>query len=585
VSVTDTYAGLEAQLASLGEALRRLEGRVSALERGATAASAEAAREAALAAAMAEAERRRPVGEATVTAILSFVGRTLLILAGAFVLRALTDGGRIPVAAGAALGLLYAGAWIGFADRAGRRGETASAGFYGVAAVLIGFPLLFEAATRFQLLSPAVATLLLALLTGVALAVAAWRGLSGLAWAIGLGGAATAAALMVVGGRFLAPATYLILLGVGALWIGYTRDWFGLRWPLALATDLVLVAVAMRAVAPTVVEGPRVAFFLQALLIAAYLGSIAVRTLLLGRDVVPFEIAQTAASLVVGLGGAIYVAARTGMGSAGFGAATIVLGVASYAVAFAFVEARQKGSANFYFYATVGILMVLVGSGLALPPAACGVAWGALAVVAAALARWKGRRSLALHGVAYGLAAAFGSGLVVHAARVLRSAPGTPWDVLPAASILVLACVAGCAWIQAGDGERTTPAAQVAQLLLDGVVALSAAGILVGWIAPAVAAALPEDASPGAVAAVRTGVLVAGVLVLAWAGRTAAWREAGWLAYPLLVAIALKILTEDLPRSRPATLLFSFGLYGIALILVPRLRGRKVPPPGPAAPA
>jgi hypothetical protein len=432
--------------------------------------------------------------------------------------------------------------------------------------------------------SPEVATLFLALLTGVALGVAAWRGLSGLAWPIGLGGAATAVALMVVGGRFLAPVAFLVLLGVGALWIGYTRDWFGLRWPLAFAADLALVAVAMRAVAPTVVEGPRVAFLLQALLMAAYLGSIATRTLLLGRSVVPFEIAQTAASLLVGLGGAIYVAARTGMGSAGFGAASIVLGVASYAVAFAFVEKRQHGRANFHFYGTVAILMVVVGTSLALPATARGLAWGALAVAAAALARWKGRRSLAAHGIAYALAAAFGSGLVLHAVHALRDPPAGPWDALPIASLLVLACVAGCAWIAAGDGERTTPLAQWPQLLLDAIVAFSAAGVLIGWIAPVVGAALPGDASPGAVAAVRTGVLVAGVLLLAWGGRRSAWREAGWLAYPVLVAIALKIMTEDLPRSRPATLLFSFGLYGVALILVPRLRGRR-PQPGTTASA
>jgi hypothetical protein len=577
----DSTAELEAKVTDLTAVVRGLEGRVAALECGATAASSEARREAALAAAVAAAERAGPVREAAVTTMLSFVGRTLLVLAGAFVLRALTDSGRLPTAAGAGLGFLYAGVWIALADRAGRAGQSWSAGFHGLSAVLIGFPLLFEAATRFRLVSPAVATLLLALLTGVALGVAAWRGLSGLAWPIGLGGAATAVALMLVGGHFFAPALYLILLGVGALWIGYTRDWFGLRWPLALATDLVLVAVAMRAVAPTVVEGPRVAFALQALLMAAYLGSIAVRTLLLGRDVVPFEIAQTAASLVVGLGGATYVAVRTGMGSAAFGAASIALGVAAYAVAFAFVEKRQNGRTNFYFYTTVGILMVLVGTALAFPDAARGVAWGLLALVAAALARWKGRRSLALHGVAYALAAAFGSGLVLHAVHALRDPPVAPWNGLPVASLLVLACVAGCTWIAAGDGERATPFLQVPQLLLDAVVAFSAAGALIGWIAPAVAAQLGPEASPGAVAAVRTGVLVLGVLALAWGGRKAAWREAGWLAYPVLVGIALKIMTEDLPRSRPATLLFSFGLYGIALILVPKLRGKRLAEPAP----
>ena len=421
----DRTAELEARLTAMAGALRTLEGRVAALESGANAASAEARREATLAAAVAVAERGAPAREATVTTLLSLLGRTLLVLAGAFVLRALTDTGRLPTAVGAGLGFVYAGVWIALADRAGRARQPVSAGFHGAAAVLIGFPLLFEAATRFQLVSPAVATLLLALLTGVALGVAAWRALPGLAWAIGLGGVATAGALMIVGGRFLAPALYLILLGVGALWIGYTRDWFGLRWPIALAADLALVAVAMRAVAPTVVEGPRVAFALQALLLAAYLGSIAIRTLLLDRDVVTFEIAQTAAALVVGLGGATYVAARTGMGSAGFGAASIALGVAAYGVALAFTEQRQTARNNYYFYATIGLLMVLVGSALALPPVARGVAWGTLALVAAAFARWKGRRSFAVHGVAYAMAAAFGSGLVQHAVMALRAPPGT----------------------------------------------------------------------------------------------------------------------------------------------------------------
>ncbi|HSM92183.1 MAG TPA: hypothetical protein VLT47_04795, partial [Anaeromyxobacteraceae bacterium] len=438
--MNDRTAELEAKVAVMGESLRRLEERVAAIEGGAGVGSAEARREAALAAVAAEAAggARR---EAAFTTILSLVGRTLLVLAGAFVLRALTDSGRLPAAAGAALGLLYAGAWVALADRAGRAGQAASASFHGLAAVLVGFPLLFEAATRFHLVSPAAATLLLAPLTAVALGVAAWRSLPGLAWAIGLGGAATACALMVAGGRLLAPTAYLVLLGVGALWIGYVRDWFGLRWPIAAAADLAIVAVALRAVAPTVVEGPRVAFALQALLLTAYLGSIAVRTLLLGRDVVPFEIAQAAASLAVGLGGATWVAIRSGMGAAGFGAASVALGVAAYGVAFAFVERRQRGRGNFHFYATIGLLMVLVGSALALPPVARGVAWGLLALATAGLARWKRRRSLALHAATWAVAAAAASGLVLHAVRALRDPPGGPWDALPTGSLAVFAFV------------------------------------------------------------------------------------------------------------------------------------------------
>jgi hypothetical protein len=87
------------------------------------------------------------------------------------------------------------------------------------------------------------------------------------------------------------------------------------------------------------------------------------------------------------------------------------------------------------------------------------------------------------------------------------------------------------------------------------------------------------DASAGAVATVRTAVLVGGVLLLAWVGRSDSWLEARWLAYPALAAIGLKMVLEDLPRSRPATLFLAFGLYGMALIVVPRLRRREVSTP------
>jgi hypothetical protein len=73
---------------------------------------------------------------------------------------------------------------------------------------------------------------------------------------------------------------------------------------------------------------------------------------------------------------------------------------------------------------------------------------------------------------------------------------------------------------------------------------------------------------------VRTAVWVAGALLLTWLGRREPWREAGWLVYPALAAIGLKILLEDLPRSRPATLFLAFALYGGALILVSRVRHR-----------
>jgi hypothetical protein len=57
-------------------------------------------------------------------------------------------------------------------------------------------------------------------------------------------------------------------------------------------------------------------------------------------------------------------------------------------------------------------------------------------------------------------------------------------------------------------------------------------------------------------------------------GRHARFREWGWLVYPLLVGIGLKLVAQDFKHSRPATLFIALALFGAALIIAPRLRRR-----------
>jgi predicted tellurium resistance membrane protein TerC len=112
---------------------------------------------------------------------------------------------------------------------------------------------------------------------------------------------------------------------------------------------------------------------------------------------------------------------------------------------------------------------------------------------------------------------------------------------------------------------------------------VAAVGLAVGWLVPPLAGAPGPGANPGVVATIRTAVLVAGVLLLAWISRSERWHEAGWLAYPVLVVIGMKLLLEDLARSPPASLFLAFALYGAALILVPRFRRREQHEPGASA--
>ena len=573
--MTDRLSDLEVKVAGLADSVQALERRLDALERARPSAAA-----------------RRPAAARDATAVqvrsdlaaassaVTFVGRTLLVLAGAFVLRALTDSGTIPVWLGIALGLAYAGTWVALADRAGQAGAKASAAFHGASAVLIGFPLLYEATTRFALLPPFASAALLAVLTGVALGVAGRRQLVALGWLVALAGMPIAAALASATGR-LAPFTiYLVLLGVGTLWLGYVRDWHALRWPTAVAADLAVAVVAFRAVAPGAVEGPGTALAVQSSLLALYLGSIAARTLVLGRGVVPFEAVQTPAAIAVGLGGAALVALRSGSGAAGFGVTGVLFGAASYAVAFAFVERRQHNRANFTFYTSVAIVFVVVGVALLLSGVARDVVWAALAVAAALAWRRTLRRTLAAHGAVYAIAAAVGSGLLGHAAEALVASPAAPWTPIGPGPVLALLGAAVTSWLTGDPAWRPSPGERLPRLLLVAATAVGAAGVLVGWLAPTAAGVPGAGADAGAIATVRTAVLVAGAMGLAWAGRQAAWTEAGWLAYVAMAGIGVKILFEDLPRSRPATLFLAFGLYGAALILFPRLRR----PRGPEAP-
>jgi len=86
------------------------------------------------------------------TSLLPVLGRALLGLAGAYLLRALTEAGTFTPRMGVAIGLVYAMLWLVWAARTppGRRLETT---LHGLTSVLVLSPLLFEAAARFHAIS------------------------------------------------------------------------------------------------------------------------------------------------------------------------------------------------------------------------------------------------------------------------------------------------------------------------------------------------------------------------------------------------------------------------------------------------
>ena len=315
------------------------------------------------------------------------------------------------------------------------------------------------------------------------------------------------------------------------------------------------------------------ALVVQMTLLVAYLASIAIRTLVRGRNVIPFEVVQTAAALVVGLGGAISVTRATGAGAMMLGIANIVFGLVCYGLAFAFIDRQKHRRRNVYFYTTLALALILVGSDLLLPAAALDLTCAALAVVACALWSRSGRLFLLLHGAAYLLAAGVVSGTLGYAMWAFASGRTGVWTPPALGASVVAAAGLVAAWLASAEPrEGPHPRARWLRLVIVLVAVGAIGGVAVGFLAPVVAGAASGTVDPGVLATLRTVVLALSALAAAWIGRHDGFREWAWLVYPLLVVTGLKMVAQDFMQSRPATMFVALALYGAALIFAPRLR-------------
>jgi hypothetical protein len=503
---------------------------------------------------------------------LALVGRTLLVLAGAYLARALTDGRVLPAAVGVGLGLAYAAFWQLRADREARAGRLESAAFHDVASSLVAFPLIWETAARLGLLGPRAAYAALVAFFALGLGVAWRRRLAFNAWLTTGLALATGLALLVSSHDLLAALVAFLAIAAVLEWTAYHDAWLGLRWPVAAVLDgvaFLLLAVVTRPRLPEtyVPLSPGIAAAALLALPALSIVGVAARTLRRGRPVTCFEAAQGTMAVLLGFGGAWSVLAAHGMTAPGPGALAVLLGGLCYAVAFAFVERRPGQGRNFYFYSTAGGVLTLVGTlelGLV---GGLSVAWAGLGLAAAALGRRFGRMTLRVHSALYLAAGALESGLIGACTRALagRETDGIP----PAAWVAGAAALGGWAVLATDAAAPRSGVARVPQLLLAtlSVLAFGKAAQAVLWAV--LGARVGND--PGAAAVLHTAVLAVLALGLAGAARRGTWPELGWLVYPLVAAGGVKLLLQDLREGRPATLVASLALYGTVLLAAPRL--------------
>ncbi len=551
--------GPETKLPEMARQIRELQERVERLERR---SGAEVTPEPA-----SPLVASNPPFAADTGKVTALIGKALLALAFAYLLRALTEMKYLPLHAGVALGIVYALAWLLIASRAASS-ERLTAGIRAITSTLILIPLLWEAQIRFQALSTWTTASVLVLFSSFGLGVSWRKNLDAVAWVATLTGALTVWVLLIAT-RDLTPFTCALLALAAAVEVSACLEhWLRERWIIAALTDLAIVLVTYLVTQPqglpegyAAVGRPAVLAFQIALLVI-FLSSAIVRTAGRGFVITGFEIGQCVLAFVIAVWGALRVAQGHPAAVIIAGGFCIACGAACYTVAFLFRTRVQETERNFYTYATFGLVLVVAASALLLQGIGLVLLWSALAVIFAAAGRRAGRMTLKWHGAVYLMSAAAVSGAGPElASRFLRSAShdgagGPAWLVTIAAVtayLLVHRRAGGADW-------NYRLAALVFSAAAALTVALSAAGVAVRLC----------PVTPHYCVTMFTAILTILAISLAWVARERRIWELIWVPYILIALATVKLLVQDLRGGHVFGIVISLLLYGSALVLLPR---------------
>ncbi len=511
----------------------------------------------------------------------ALIGRTCLVLGGAFLFRSLTESGVLSTGLGVALGLAYAIAWLFFADRAAAGGAPLSGAFHALASSLIAYPLVFEATTRFHLLSPDLAAAALAVTTCLGLVVAWRRVFPTISWITVIAALLDGVALLLVTQSARAFVPYLLALAVGSLVLAYGRGWRGQRWVVAIVLDLVVLHLGGLRLIGEPSEWLRTAPLLAAQLglVVVYLGAFVLRLLVQAHDLTPFAITQTVIVCLVGFEASLRVA--SGGVRNGIAAAALLAGLLLHAVLSRRSERRWGHRAASGYFSTLATFLAAEGVRVLIPGAFYPVVWATAGVAVATLALPRNRPVFQVHAALLSAAAALASGLLTASLAALARPAAGPWPNLSWTLVAILGLATAIAFLAyrgaplAGP-DRLARAARVAALA---VALLAVGGTAARLLAGPIAGAPGPHADPGRLAVVRTGVLAAAALALAAWRALGGKRELAALAGVVLLAGGLKLVLEDLRIGSAAALVFSLALYGSALIVTPAFTRRAPPPP------
>src|SRR5215471_7584360 len=164
------------------------------------------------------------------------LGKAVLGVAGAYLLRALVQSSSVPKLPVLFVAIAYAYSWLVLAARAHKTSRFASA-TYGVTSALILSPLLWESTLRFQVLSPAFAALWLVGFVVLSLGRARRENLQIIPWIATASSVGTGIALIVATRELVALTAALLAVSLAIETAGVLGRGVSVRVVAALAAD------------------------------------------------------------------------------------------------------------------------------------------------------------------------------------------------------------------------------------------------------------------------------------------------------------------------------------------------------------
>jgi hypothetical protein len=553
---------VQSRLEALCRAVGELERRVAQLEKGAGAEPTVMQQEQPELSATAG-----PGGDlaAEITGgMVPLFGWALLGIAGAYLLRALTESGAIPGSLAAVMGIIYAGLWMFLAAQKAWDKPLISV-VHGLTAALILVPMLLEMTVRFHLLSLPFASSAAVLFAALGLVIGWRHNITPIAWIATLAGLVTAIGLFRET-HDAATLTITALVIAAAVEFSACRDhWLSLRWVAAMAADLLVLMLSAFAARPhetavVGVESVGVVFGTQVALLVIYLSSTVSRTILRGLSITWFEIGQVAASAAISIGCALRLAEKAPTMAYGVGVFCLAAGLACYALSFVFLDRASGKNRNFYAYSTFALPLIVAGFSVLLSGTTLVAACSTMAVTSIWTGFMQDRDTLRIHSAVYLILGVALSGLVPDAMNRLVRSGEVVAPPVTAGYLLVLAGAFLCYAAILTTGKAMKWGDVVGAVVAAGLVLVGS----MGWIS-----GLIEGMAPA-----RTALITALAICAGWAG--ARWKrpELVRLAYPLLGLGGYKLVMEDL-KGQSLMLFMSLILVGGGLILLPRLLREK----------